>query len=58
MKYIEENFFKKYIELKLCKKKTHNKAYYSETFFHFLCDTDNEKIRKEFFDEFPVLILS
>ena len=58
MKYIEENFFKKYIELKLCKRKTHNKAYYSETFFHFLCDIDNEQIRKEFFDEFPVLILS
>ena len=56
--YIEENFFQKYINQKLCKKHIHNKAYYREDFFYFICNIEDEKKRKEFFDEFPDLILA
>ena len=58
LNYIEENFFKKYQEKKLCKRGIHFKAYYEETFFHIICDINNEQTRKEFFDEFPILIFS
>ncbi len=56
--YIEKNFFKKYQEKKLCKRYIHFKAYYEETFFHIICDINNEPIRNEFFVEFPILISS
>ena len=56
--YIEDNFFQKYINQKICKKHLHNKAYYRENFFYFICNIEDEKKRKEFFDEFPDLILS
>jgi len=58
LNYIEENFFKKYQQKKLCKRNIHFKAYYEETFFHIICDINNEQTRKEFFDEFPILIFS
>ena len=56
--YIEENFFKKYLEKNICTKTSHNKAYYLESFFYFVCEIEDENERKEFFDEFPDLILS
>ena len=55
--YIEENFFDKYIDKKICKKHIHNKAYYEENYFHIICDIENKNERKKFFDEFPNLIL-
>ena len=56
--YVEENFFNKYIDRKLCKKYIHNKAYYEENFFHIICNIDSENERKKFFEEFPILILN
>jgi len=56
--YIEENFFKKYIDQNICIRYSHNKAYYLETFFYFICSIDDDNKRKEFFNEFPDLILS
>ena len=58
LNYIEENFFKKYQQKKLCKRNIHFKAYYEETFFHIICDINDGQTRKEFFDEFPILIFS
>ena len=58
LNYIEENFFKKYQEKKLCKRNIHFKAYYEETFFHIICEINDEQTRKEFFAEFPILIFS
>ena len=55
--YIEENFFKKYIENNKCKRGIHKKQNNDNNFFHILCYIDNENERKEFFDEFPTLIL-
>ena len=55
--YIEENFFKKYIEQKLCKRGMHTKAYYEENYIHMMCYIENENKRKEFFEEFPNLKL-
>ena len=57
LNYIEENFFQKYIHQNICRKRIHHKAYYDEIFFHIICDIENEKNRKEFFDVFPELIL-
>ena len=56
--YIEQNFFKKYLDQNICTKTSHNKAYYLESFFYFICEIEDENKRKEFFDEFPDLILS
>ena len=56
MNYIEENFFRKYIERKICKRSTHNKPYYEEHFVYFICNIDDDNRRKEFFNEFPPLI--
>ena len=56
--YIEDNFFKKYLDQNICTKTSHNKAYYLESFFYFICEIEDENKRKEFFNEFPDLILS
>ena len=56
--YIEENFFQKYIDKRICSKSFYNKAYYTESFFYFMCNIEDENKRKEFFDEFPDLIFS
>ena len=55
--YIEEKFFKKYIDKKICKKNINNKPYDAKNYFYFICYIDNENQRKELFNEFPNLIL-
>ena len=55
--YIQNNFFAKYISQNMCEKWFGNKPYYSETFYYIICNLDNNDKRKEFFSEFPDLIL-
>ena len=39
--YIEENFFQKYIDKRICSKSFYNKAYYTESFFYFMCNIED-----------------
>ena len=55
--YIEENFFNKYIEQKLCRRGMHTKAFYEKNYIHMMCYIEDENKRKEFFEEFPNLKL-
>lgn len=54
--FIENNFFQKYINEKLCFKYIYKKANYGDNFFYFICKIKNEKKREEFFNNFPDLI--
>ncbi len=55
--YIEKFFFKKYINEKKCGKYIHKKAYYTDNFYYFICNIEEEEKRKEFFENFPSLKL-
>ena len=55
--YIEEIFFNKYVEQKLCKRGLHTKAFYEANYFHIICYIEDENKRKEFFGSFPNLKL-
>ena len=55
--FIEENFFQKYIDEKLCQKHIHKKADYDDSFFHYMCYIESRQKREEFFINFPNLIL-
>ena len=54
--YIEDNFFQKYINERLCRRQIHKKASYDNDYFHFICNIENEKKREEFFKNFPNLV--
>ena len=56
-KFIDVNFFKKYIDKKICKKEYRYRSYYGNSYINFICYIENEDKRKEFFKEFPLLIL-
>jgi len=57
LNYIENNFFRKYIDENICKKEFRNKINYNNFVTYFICNIENKERRKEFFDEFPSLIL-
>ena len=55
--FIQDNFFKKYIELNKCRINTHTKGFFPVNLYYIMCYIENENERKEFFDSFPPLII-
>ena len=50
---IEEIFFNKYIDKKICRKGLHQKAYYEDFYYHIICYIEDVNERNKFFEEFP-----
>ena len=54
--FIEEKFFTKYIDEKICEKYIYRHHDNIQNFFYFICNIDNENKKEELFNEFPELI--
>ena len=55
-KLIEDIFFRKYINEKICQKQTHKKLGEDNEYYHFICYLKDNKKLKEFLNNFPSLI--
>jgi len=54
---IQNIFFNKYIDEKICFIQTHKKSRLITKFYHFMCYIKDDNKRKEFFSNFPSLII-
>ena len=55
LNFIEDKFFKKYLDEKICKKHNYKNNDNIEDYFYFICNIDKENKRERFFNEFPEL---
>ena len=53
---IQNIFFNKYINEKICFLQMHKKHPYIDEYYHFICKINDNKKREEFFNNFPSLI--